>query len=209
MDRTKKKYAQWMPFAATLILTVVTLIAYTLINEERTIFMYVQVSAAALVTAILPLISTITKKKFPPVINVLIMIHILLASNLGSAMDFYGKFDCWDLVMHGYFGFVAAVTLYLLLLRWNGNKLNRFGFFALIFLGTLGGAAIWEIFEFTCDTFLGSDAQRVQESLALGLSPIQDTMTDIIAALVGVLVFYVGIYIVNFCNKRAAKKILY
>lgn len=149
------------------------------------------------------------KKKFPPVINVLIMIHILLASNLGSAMDFYGKFDCWDLVMHGYFGFVAAVTLYLLLLRWNGDKLNRFGFFALIFLGTLGGAAIWEIFEFTCDTFLGSDAQRVQESLALGLSPIQDTITDIIAALVGVLVFYVGIYVVNFCNKRAAKKILY
>ena len=195
-----------MPFAATLVLTIITLIAYTLMNAERTAFMYVQVSAAALVTAILPIISTITKKKFPPIINVMIMIHVFLASNLGSAMGFYDKFECWDLVMHGYFGFVAALTLYLLLLRWNGDKLNRFGFFAMIFLGTLGGAAIWEMFEYTCDTLLGSDAQRVQESLLLGLSPVKDTMTDIIVAVVGVLVFLAGLYIVNFSKRKATKR---
>lgn len=183
-----------MPFAVTLLLTLAALIAYTLMNEERTVLMYVQVTAAALVTGILPLISTITKKKFPPVINVLIMTHIILASNLGSAMGFYDRFEWWDLVMHGYFGFVGAVTLYMLLLRWNGDKLNQFGFFVLIFLGTLGGAAIWEMFEYTCDTLLGSDAQRVQEALVLGLSPVKDTMTDIIAAVAGVLIFYVGLY---------------
>lgn len=207
MSRTKNRYIQWLPFAATLILTIITLVAYKLTQPERTARMYVQVTATALIPAILPIISRITKKEFPLFVNVLIMINVLLASNLGSAMDFYGKFECWDLVMHGYFGFVAATVLYMLLLRWNGDKLSRFGFFLIIFLGTLGGASVWEIFEFTCDTLLGSDAQRVQEALVLGQSPVNDTMTDIIVAAAGVLVFYVGLYIDKLNKYRISKKI--
>ena len=36
MHRTKNRYIQWLPFAATLILTIVTLVAYKLIQPERT-----------------------------------------------------------------------------------------------------------------------------------------------------------------------------
>ena len=197
-----------MPFAVTLVLTFITLIAYTLLNEERTAMMYVQVMASALVTAILPIISMLTEKEFPLILNVLIMVHILLASNLGSAMGFYDRFACWDLIMHGYFGFVAAVVLYVLLLKWNGGAMNRAGCMLLIFLGVMGAAAVWEIFEYTCDALLGGDAQRVQEALALGISPVKDTMTDMIVAVVGVMVFYVGLYVDKRCKNRFTRTVI-
>lgn len=202
---SKNKYIQWMPLVATISISVISLIIYTLANADRSIIMYVQVMAAALVPAILPTISIVTKKEFPLTINVLIAIHIILASSLGSAMGFYSLFGCWDLIMHGYFGFIAAVTLYILIQKWSGDQLSHFGFMVLIFLGTMGGAAIWEMFEFTCDTLLGCDAQRVQESLSLGVSPVKDTMTDIIMAAVGIMVFYMGQHVRKHFKKVSLK----
>lgn len=202
-----KKHRKWMLPILSLFLAVAALIAYTLMREERTTLMYVQVMAAALVPCIVPTISTITKKEFPPIVNILITVHVFLASHLGSAMDFYARFECWDLVMHGYFGFVGATALYVLLLKWNGEMLKRFGFMVLIFLGTMGCAAIWEMFEFTADTLLGCDAQRVQESFLLGISPVKDTMTDIIVAVVGVAVFYAGLFVDWIGNGRFIRKL--
>ena len=109
--------------------------------------------------------------------------------------------------MHGYFGFVGATALYVLLLKWNGEALKRFGFLVLIFLGTMGCAAIWEMFEFTADTLLGCDAQRVQESFLLGVSPVKDTMTDIIVAVLGVVVFYAGLFVDWISGGRFARKL--
>lgn len=202
-----KRHRKWMLPTLSLVLAVVALIVYTLMREERTTLMYVQVMAAALVPFIVPAISTITKKAFPPIVNILITVHVLLASHLGSAMDFYARFECWDLVMHGYFGFVGATALYVLLLKWNGEALKRFGFLVLIFLGTMGCAAIWEMFEFTADTLLGCDAQRVQESFLLGVSPVKDTMTDIIVAVLGVVVFYAGLFVDWISGGRFVRKL--
>lgn len=191
----KAKYLQWVPFTVTLILTVITLAVCGKVTENIKPIIYVQVIATAFIPAILPVISIITKRAFPIEINVLMTIHILLASNLGSAMGFYARFGFWDLLMHGYFGFVAGFILYMMLLRWNGEKLNRVGLMIVIFLGVMGCAALWEIWEYTCDTLLNCDAQRVQEALTLGVSPIRDTMTDIIAAIPGVAVFYIGLFV--------------
>lgn len=201
------KNKKWLLPAASLILAVLALIAYTMLQEERTTLMYVQVVAAAFVPSIVPIISTITKKEFPPIVNILITVHVLLASHLGSALGFYSRFSCWDLVMHGYFGFVGATALYVLLMKWNGASLKRFGFFVLIFLGTMGCAALWEMFEFTADTLLGCDAQRVHEALALGISPVKDTMTDIMVAAFGVVAFFIGLLADKFADHRIASKL--
>lgn len=83
------KNKKWLLPAVSLILAVLALIAYTLLQEERTTLMYVQVVAAAFVPAIVPIISTITKKEFPPIVNILITVHVLLASHLGSALGFF------------------------------------------------------------------------------------------------------------------------
>lgn len=190
-----KSKSKWLPLFATLVLSAVTLVIYSVVNDERTMRMYLQIAAAAFVPGILPLIGNVTKREFPIFPNVLISLHIVLANNLGSALGFYNCIGAWDLIMHGYFGFVFSVIIYILLLRWNGEALNKFGFCAIIFLSTLGAAALWEIWEFSCDTFLGCDAQRVKEALENGTSPVEDTMTDIIVAIVGIAVFFTVLYI--------------
>jgi len=196
-----------MPLVLTVTTAILSLIAYTLTTANPRPVLYVQVTAAALAPAIFPFLSRITGKPFPVIINALIAVHIVLASNLGSALSFYDRFACWDLLMHGYFGFIGGVTLYALLLKWNGAALHRGGFLLLIFLGTMGCAAVWEMFEYVCDTLLGGDAQRVQEALTLGISPIKDTMTDILITAVGLLLFYGGLFIDKLCGYTISRQL--
>lgn len=207
MCKRESPLIQWLPLIFTAVLAAITLVAYTLAASEKNFVVYLQVPAAALVPAILPVAGALTKKRLPVFLNGLIALHTILACDLGSAMRFYWRFAHWDLLMHGYFGFLAGVTLYVLLLKWDGETLNRFGFFALIFLGTMGCAAVWELFEFTCDRLLGGDAQRIQEALSMGVSPIQDTMTDIVAAAVGLAVFYLGLFADKLCQYPLSKRI--
>ena len=202
-----KRILKWIPLLAALVLALGTLIVYSVTTEEISVLIYPQIIATALVPAIFPVLGKITKRDYPIFVNVLITIHIVLASDLGSALSFYSRFSFWDLLMHGYFGFVFAVIMYMFLLQWNGEKLNKFGFLSLIFLSTSGAAALWEVWEFLCDTFLGCDAQRVQEALANNISPVSDTMTDIIIAFAGVLVFYIALYIDKLFDYKVSRVI--
>lgn len=108
------KNKKWLLPAVSLILAVLALIAYTLLQEERTTLMYVQVMAAAFVPAIVPIISTITKKEFPPIVNILITVHVLLASHLGSALGFLfpifllGSRNAWIFWIRGCNSFIHA-----------------------------------------------------------------------------------------------------
>ena len=199
--------SQWLPLLVTTALAPITLIAYTWMFKERNPVVYLQVLAGALIPAIFPILGKIMKKPLPIIINVLIAVHTVLACNLGSAMQFYWRFPHWDLLLHGYFGFLAGATLYVMLLHWNGAALNGRGFLILIFLGTMGGAALWEIFEYSCDLLLGGDAQRVHEALSLGISPVKDTMTDIIIAVAGLLVFYLSLFADKCFGYRISKRI--
>ena len=202
-----KSTSKWIPLLVTLAISAATPVIYSIVSEEITVRMYPQIIAAAFVPGILPLIGKVTKREFPIFPNVLISLHIVLASNLGSALGFYDRIEVWDLIMHGYFGFVFSVIIYILLLRWNGEALNKFGFYAIIFLSTLGAAALWEIWEFSCDTILGCDAQRVKEALENGTSPVADTMTDIIVAIAGIAVFFTVLYIDKRFNYKISGKL--
>lgn len=66
----------------------------------------------------------------------------------------------------------------------------------------MGFGALWEIFEYLGDTWFDLDSQRVQESIALGKSPVADTMEDLMITLVGIAVFFI-IYIID--KKRNSK----
>ncbi len=184
------RFSQWLPLLTTGLLGAMTLIIYTLCFDKKSFVVYLQVGAGAMIPALFPLLNKAMKQPLPAILYWLISAHIVLSCDLGSAMGFYGRFSQWDLWMHGYFGFLAGAALYILLLRWNGAALHPAGFLILILLGTMGGAALWEVFEYSCDLLLGGDAQRVQEAIALGLSPIRDTMTDIIVAMAGLGVFF-------------------
>lgn len=201
------RFSKWLPLLAASLLGVITLMIYTWGLGGRNTVVFLQVGSGAMLPALFPLLDKAIRRPLPATLYWLITLHIVLSCDLGSALGFYGRFPRWDLWMHGYFGFLAGVTLYILLLRWNGAALHPAGFYILILLGTMGGAALWEVFEYSCDLLLGGDAQRVQEALSLGLSPIRDTMTDIIIAIAGLGVFYLLLFVDRFLGFKLRRKL--
>ena len=205
MARTVQENGEWVPLIVTLLLGAVTLIVYPWTTETVNPVVYAQVAFTACVPLLLPLIGRWTRKEFPVSLNALIASHMVLASFLGSAMQFYRLISWWDLLMHGYFGLVGGAVLYVLLRRWGGDALDRGGFWVTHFLAVMGSAALWEIFEYVADALLGGDAQRVAEALRNGTSPIADTMTDILITAMGAVVFDIGIYAVYRCRRFTKK----
>ena len=173
-----KKVLPWLPGILCEVAAIVFCIIYAA-GGGREATMYLQLIAAA--------------------------VFVFLASDLGSGLYFYDKFTWWDLVMHGAFGFLCCLAVFVLLVRWGGARLNPAGFMVIILMFTLGVAAMWEIWEYAVDSITGGDSQRVAESIAQGKSPLADTMEDIIIALAGCAAFYIALLIDKLCKYRVSK----
>ncbi len=193
---------KWLPTIVSVILGAVTLMIYSVIWEEKRFTMYPQIMAAACVPAIFPLIGKFTKNEPPVYLGWVTAMHIFLANDLGSAIWLYGIIPTWDLIMHGLFGLVFSVIMDYFIKRLGGGSLKKGALYLMIFLSAAGAAALWEVWEFTCDNLLGGDAQLVKAAIANGTNPISDTMTDIIITLVGAAVFIIAAVIKNMREKR-------
>lgn len=189
MKRKSKIYI-WFPFFINILVSITTLLIYTVTDSTHSIIMYLQVIGCTLITAIIPIINTVFKKEIPLYLNSLIATHIILASNLGSSLGFYDKLDFWDLIMHGFYGFLASVILSYVFDKFDSKTFPNIIKNIFILLGVLGTAAVWEIFEYGSDLILKTDAQRVDYSLAAGISTISDTMTDIIIVIPFVILYF-------------------
>ena len=147
------------------------------------------------VLVVLPIILRKLKININDIIELLYLLFIILACLMGSIMHFYGMIDCFDSIVHYISGILTALLGFIFLIRFNKFKKNDYIFNVLymIFV-TLAVAALWEIFEFSADSILGGDAQKV---LTTGVA---DTMKDIICALLGsilVAICYVYEYVEN------------
>lgn len=187
---SKKLCLTWLPLGVSALCAAVTLVVYTATADFKMPLIYIQIPLAALILAILPLISLIIKRDFPPILNFLILILVVLAMDLGNALNFYMRFPFWDVMLHTYFGFVGSTLLYVIFLMAGGKRMNTAVLLVAVFLSTMGGGAIWEIFEYVTDALLGKDSQQVWASLDAGKNPIYDTMADIIVTVLGSALFY-------------------
>ncbi len=101
----------------------------------------------------------------PPVMESLILCFIFAAEILGEIDSFYTRFPYWDTMLHTTNGFLmAAVGFSLVDLI---NRSQKFSiqmsplFLAIVafcFSMTIG--VLWEFFEFSMDTFFGTDMQK-------------------------------------------------
>lgn len=189
-----KNLFQWLPGIICVVLSVVFCIIYAVTDGSKAT-MYFQLLVAAVFPFLFPVYGLISGKKLPVLLSVTAAVFVFLACNLGSALGFYDRFYCWDLIMHGIFGFICSFMIFALLIRWNGSKLNPAGFMVIIFVFTMGIAALWEVWEYLTDLITAGDAQRVAESIALGKSPVADTMEDIMIAMAGSAVFFITLVI--------------
>jgi uncharacterized membrane protein YjdF len=145
------------------------------------------------ITLAFDIIKVTTKFRISQNLELLYLIFIFFAEILGINLRIYYLLPVYDKVMHLISGALTAI-LSLLVLHHFKIPLRKKSFVVFFALSlTLAMAAGWEIFEYTVDRF-GGDMQRTR------LHGINDTMLDIIAALVG------GVMVVLFI--RRSKKIV-
>ncbi len=197
-----ERVRQWITPLVTVTLAAVTLAVYPWMAKQLNPVVYVQVLAASLGSAVLPLCNRFFGTQVPASVNVMVAAHIVCASFLGSALGFYRLVPVWDLLMHGFFGGECAVILYVLLRRYQA-AVGYTVLWWLIGLSVMGCAALWEIFEYVSDLLLSGDAQRVKESLAAGRSPVGDTMTDLIVTVFGIAVVWAAWFVYRWWRKKA------
>lgn len=144
-------------------------------------------SVVILGISLLTLLPVVTKKRFnvfiPPEFELVAILFVFLSLFLGEVHGYYLRFPWWDKVLHLGSGFLLGILGFLLVFVLNEDEKvdlhlsPRFvAVFAFAFAVALG--AVWEIFEFSMDSFFGLNMQK---------SGLVDTMWDLIVDTVGAI----------------------
>ncbi|MCL7487244.1 MAG: hypothetical protein M8357_03595 [Desulfobulbaceae bacterium] len=129
----------------------------------------------------------------PPEFELLAIAFIFASLFLGEVRGYYVRFWWWDILLHTASGFLLGIVGFLLVHVLNEMeeidlhmKPGFVAFFAFLF--AVGMGAIWEIFEFGMDHFLGTNMQKPMLGDPSGLT---DTMWDLIVDTLGALIISV------------------
>lgn len=134
--------------------------------------------------------------RMPPLLQYLAIGVVLASLLLGEGLGYYERFWWWDISPHGVSGFLLGAMGFLIVHGHErhtpqGNRLTPglTALFACLLAVSMG--VLWEIFEFTLDSLLGTRMQHPEGSS----SGLPDTMGDLIMNTVGaVLVACLGWY---------------
>ena len=131
-------------------------------------------------------------------LNFCILAFSFLGYTLGSVIDLYQRIDGFDKLVHTLSGlFVSMLCLCVYCAARPGKSPGAderllAGLF--VFLGSMAVAGLWEICEYAIHAMTGRDVQRVL------LTGVDDTMQDMIACLVGTLIYLPQVS--RFCRGR-------
>lgn len=132
----------------------------------------------------------IFKYQMSETLKLIYYLFVIVALVLGSILGWYYKVSWLDLLAHFISGVLSAFCSLIVLKEKKLLKENNLGFIILyIICFTLTIAVTWEFFEFFSDKLLGGDSQWVIKT------GVDDTMTDMLIALVGGIIFSIYIFI--------------
>lgn len=129
----------------------------------------------------------------PPEFLLLAIAFVFASLFLGEMRDYYTRFWWWDIALHSFSGLLLGIVGFLLV--YVLNQVEEIGmhikpgfvaFFAFLF--AVGTGALWEIFEFSMDSFFGTNMQKAMLGDPSGLT---DTMWDLIVDTLGALIISV------------------
>jgi uncharacterized membrane protein YjdF len=152
------------------------------------------VTIGIIAVTLAPLLLGRLLRVFIPPEFVLLAIGFIFASLfLGEVHDYYARFWWWDIALHSTSGFLLGIVGFLLVHVLNETedigvhmKPGFVAFFAFLF--AVGMGALWEIFEFSMDSFFGMNMQKPMLGDPSGLT---DTMWDLIVDTLGALIIAV------------------
>lgn len=126
----------------------------------------------------------------PPEFVLLAIAFVFASLFLGEIRGYYSRFWWWDIALHSCSGILLGIIGFLLVHVLNETedigvhmKPGFVAFFAFLF--AVGIGALWEIFEFSMDSFFGMNMQKEMLGDPSGLT---DTMWDLIVDTLGALV---------------------
>ena len=165
--------------------------------------------------SVLPfLLELIMRSRLPSFLLIIIYVFMYFAGLMGVALNFYNRFEHYDTVIHGIFGYIAAaVGLFAIVRTKNYGSLNTFGAVLFTVCFALAVGALWEIWEYATDCLGIGNSQGWQieggiftdgplkgESAGVVRS-LTDTMTDIIMNTIGACVFGLQLLISRLVKK--------
>ena len=126
---------------------------------------------------------------FPLEFELLLNIFIYGSIFLGEIHSFYTRYWWWDIVLHtgsgialGFIGFLVLYSLY----QTKKIVISPFLLALFSFCFALALGALWEIFEFFVDMFMGTNMQK---------NGLTDTMWDLVVDAVGAFIVSVSGYL--------------
>ena len=160
------------------------------------VLMLIQCILGLIVMHLPALIERKFKFDIPNILEFIYLAFLYCAIFLGEVRNFYYLVPQWDDILHcissimnGLFGFIVVTIL-------NHDKrvrMNLSPFFLALFAFSFSVAvgAVWEIYEFLADEFLGLNMQKFMlkdGTLLLGHDAVTDTMIDIIVDCCGAFI---------------------
>lgn len=179
--------------------------------DSRYVFIILQASAMVVLTFIPTIMMKLWKISCPVAVELIFLAFCSCALICGEIFEFYIKFSWWDDLLHGFSGVFMAVIGFIIINIFNQRedvpvKLSP-GFVAWFsFFLAMACEGIWEVFEWTMDSIVGSNMQRYMDNIThepfLGRYALEDTMSDIIEVMIGSIVFVVFGYFDMKYNKN-------
>lgn len=128
-------------------------------------------------------------------IETIYIIFVFLAQVLGSVVGLYHKFNGYDKIVHLISGIVSSFLGLYIIYKTNKSDNKIFNIIFIISI-TLSVALLWEVIEFSIDNIFNTDVQWV------ATTGVNDTMTDMICALLGTLIFNICYVFEESNNKK-------
>jgi len=164
----------------TSIIIIVSIITVLFNSSDNVAVVLKDLSVILTITA--PLIfEKAFKTKLTEGFKLIWIIFVFMAHYLGVILGVYDIFLGFDKITHTISGLLTAYVAMMVLSKVKIKSIN----FSILFIVSFSAlcAVSWEIFEFVCNILVGGDAQKVLET------GVDDTMLDMIVALVGSLIF--------------------
>ncbi|MBE6153245.1 MAG: DUF2238 domain-containing protein [Firmicutes bacterium] len=166
-------------------------------NHEKTIYKNLIIISIIPVMLIPSLLNKFSKFKINPEIEFVYLIFIFFGHFLGSVLNFYYKIGIYDKLIHGLSGVMTSILAVVILVKSKCYENNPIWVNILFIISvTLSVAAFWEFFEFINDNIFSKDAQKVIKT------GVDDTMTDMIMAFIGSIIYSVMYFIETKTKKK-------
>jgi hypothetical protein len=147
-------------------------------------------------------------------VYIFFVVFLYAAIILGEVHDFYYRVPHWDTILHASSGIMLGAIAVSAIDILNSSKKVRLhlseGFMALFsFFFAVALGAIWEIYEYSMDTFFGFNMQRhrLENGTQLaGQLALYDTMKDLIVDVLGSLaICIIGYLMLKYKNRNVLK----